>query len=97
MNAVTEGDVAADVTAEVRFDAIFDGNFSSAANDPFLEKLFHAHPEENYLFYLDASLPETLKRHALKAGPRIPAEKMREVIPEGSSLKQTVEQSRSFR
>jgi len=88
------------------FDVIFDGNFSSTADDPFLENLIRAHPEENYLFYLDASLPETLKRHAMKSSPRISAKKMREVyryasptgragevvIPESSSLKQTVDQ-----
>ena len=42
------------------FDVIFDGNFTATAHDPFLEKLLSAHPEENYLFYLDASLNETL-------------------------------------
>jgi thymidylate kinase len=88
------------------FDVIFDGNFTATAHDPFLEKLFHAHPEENYLFYLDASLHETLKRHETKSNPRISIEKMREVyeyasptgreeevvISESSSLEQTVEQ-----
>ncbi len=79
---------------------------TATAHDPFLEKLFHTHPEENYLFYLDASLHETLKRHETKCNPRISIEKMREVyeyasptgreeevvIPESSSLEQTVEQ-----
>jgi len=88
------------------FDVIFDGNFSATANDPFLEKLLAAHPEENYLFYLDATLNETLKRHETKTNPRISADKMKEVykfasptghekevtIPESSSLEQTVEQ-----
>src|SRR5215472_1339685 len=91
---------------QLGFDVIFDGNFTSTAHDPFLEKLFRAHPKENYLFYLDASLPETLRRHGTKSNPRISAEKMREVyknasptgreeevvIPEDSSLEQTVEQ-----
>ncbi|HYW25491.1 MAG TPA: AAA family ATPase [Terriglobales bacterium] len=88
------------------FDVIFDGNFTSSAHDPFLEELFRAHPKENYLFYLDASLTETMRRHGTKANPRISTEKMREVyknasptgreeevvIPEDSSLEQTVEQ-----
>jgi hypothetical protein len=71
-----------------------------------LEKLFQAHSGDNYLFYLDASLPETLRRHETKSYTRILASKMREVykyaspagrkeevvIPESSSLGQTVEQ-----
>jgi predicted kinase len=89
------------------FDVIFDGNFTADAHDPFLERLFQAHPRENYLFYLDASLPETLLRHETKSYTRISADKMCEVykyasptgrkeevvIPESSSLEQTVEQS----
>jgi len=88
------------------FDVIFDGNFTATAHDPFLEKLFSAHPEENYIFYLDASLNETFKRHETKSHPRISTDKMKEVykyasptghekeviIPERSSLEQTVEQ-----
>jgi hypothetical protein len=88
------------------FDVIFDGNFTADAHDPFLEKLFQAHSEENYLFYLDASLLETLRRHETKPYTRISANKMREVykyasptgrkeevvIPESSSLGQTVDQ-----
>ncbi len=88
------------------FDVIFDGNFTATARDPFLEKLLSAHPEENYLFYLDASLNETLKRHETKSHPRISTDKMKEVyqyasptghekeviLPESSSVEQTVEQ-----
>jgi shikimate kinase len=87
------------------FDVIFDGNFRAEGHDPFLEKLFKAHPEENYLFYLDASLEETLKRHKTKSKPRIDTNKMKEVykyaspvghekeviIPQGSSLNETVD------
>jgi hypothetical protein len=90
------------------YDVIFDGNFASDTHDPFLEKLFQAHPKENYLFYLEASLPETLRRHETKASPRITAEKMKEVykyaspvgveqevvIPESSTLDQTVSKIR---
>ena len=88
------------------FDVIFDGNFTATARDPFLEKLLSAHPEETYLFYLDASLNETLKRHETKSHPRISTDKMKEVyqyasptghekeviLPESSSVEQTVEQ-----
>lgn len=45
------------------FDVIYDGNFTATAHDPFLAKLLSAQPEETYLFYLNASLNETLKRH----------------------------------
>jgi AAA domain len=88
------------------FDVIFDGNFTARAPDPFLERLFSAHPRENYLFYLEASLDETLRRHKTKVNPRITTDKMEELyqyasptgyegevlIPEGSSLEQTIEQ-----
>ena len=88
------------------FDVIFDGNFTATVHDPFLAKLLSAHPEENYLFYLDASLNETLKRQETKSHPRISTDKMQEVypyasptghekeviIPQSSSLEQTVEQ-----
>jgi hypothetical protein len=88
------------------FDVIFDGNFTATAHDPFLAKLLSAHAEENYLFYLDASLHETLQRQETKSHPRISTDKMKEVypyasptgheqeviIPESSSFEQTVEQ-----
>jgi hypothetical protein len=87
------------------YDVIFDGNFASDPHDPFLKMLFDAHPEENYLFYLDASLEETLKRHKSKLNPRIDEDKMKEVfkyaspvgleneviIPQDSSIDETVE------
>lgn len=98
---------ASDILIGLRlgFDVIFDGNFTATAHDPFLEKLLSAHPEETYLFYLDASLEETLKRHETKSHPRIAKEKMKEVypyaspighekeiiIPHVSSLEQTIE------
>lgn len=97
---------ASDVLIGLRlgFDVIFDGNFTANADDPFLEKLLAAHPEDNYLFYLDATLHETLMRHETKANPRIDTGKMKEVykyasptgdqrevvIPEDSTLEQTV-------
>jgi predicted kinase len=94
------------IALNLGFDVVFDGNFTAEENDPFLERLFQAHPQENYIFYLDATLPETLKRHATKLNPRISTKKMREVyryasptgrpeevvIPQTSSLDQTVEQ-----
>ncbi|SRR6266545_1144867 len=90
---------------EKGFDVVFDGNFSAKANDPFLKRLFGEHPSENYLFYLDSSLEETLRRHTTKAHPLISTNKMKEVyayaspighesevvVPEHSTLEQTVE------
>jgi predicted kinase len=90
------------------YDVIFDGNFTSDPNDPFLKMIFDAHPDDNYLFYMDASLEETLKRHKTKENARIDTDKMREVyeyaspvglekeviIPQDSSLEETVERIR---
>jgi len=87
------------------FDVIFDGNFRAEERDPFLERLFNCHPNENYIFYLDASLPETLERHKTKTSPRISISKMKEVykfaspighkneivVPESSTLEQTIQ------
>jgi hypothetical protein len=94
------------IALNLGFDVVFDGNFTAEDPDPFLDRLFSAHPRENYLFYLDATLHETLKRRATKLNPRISTKKMREVyryasptgrpeevvIPQTSSLDQTVEQ-----
>ena len=71
-----------------------------------LRRAPRVHLEENYLFYVEARLNETLKRHETKFDPRISTDKMKEVypyasatgheneviIPERSSLEQTVEQ-----
>jgi len=99
---------ASDVLVGLRlgFDVIFDGNFTAENPDPFLDRLFSAHPQENYLFYLDASLRETLRRHGTKSASRISTRKMKEVykhasptglegevvIPQNSSLEQTVDE-----
>lgn len=90
------------------FDVIFDGNFTYDSDDTFLAQLLD-HPGENYIFYLESSLEETLKRHETKMDPRINTDKMKEVyryasptghndevvIPESSSLEQTVEKIRA--
>lgn len=87
------------------FDVIFDGNFTAASRMNFLKRLFAEHPDENYLFYLEASLEETLKRHNTKINSRIDTDKMKEVyqfaspvghkdevvIPEDSSVDETVQ------
>lgn len=45
------------------FDVIFEGNFKVTTHNQMLEKLFNSHQKDNYVFYLDVSLEETLKRH----------------------------------
>jgi guanylate kinase len=92
------------IALEKGFDVIFDGNFSVEKKDPFLDKLFAHHPNENYIFYLEASLDETLERHKTKTNPRISISIMKEVykfaspighkdeivIPESSTLEETI-------
>ena len=60
------------IALNLGFDVVFDRNFTAEDPDPFLDRLFSARPRENYLFYLDATSRETLKRHATKLNPRIP-------------------------
>lgn len=86
------------------FDVIFDGNYNAKEKPDFFNKVLREHPNDNYFFYLDASLEETLKRHVTRADQRIRPEKMMElykfasptdykdevIIPESSSLEDTV-------
>src|ERR1700693_4070435 len=44
------------IALKLGFDVIFDGNFTASEYKDFFDKLFEAHPVENYLFYLDATL-----------------------------------------
>lgn len=86
------------------FDVIFEGNYNVKESPEFFSEVFRFHPNENYLFYLDASLDETLKRHVARVDQRIKSEKMKElykfasptrhkgevIIPETSTLEETV-------
>lgn len=86
------------------FDVIFEGNFKLTTHEPMLKRLFKAHPNENYIFYMDVSLAETLKRHGTRSEQIISEEKMKElygyatpmrhtaeiIIPEDSSPKETI-------
>ncbi|MEK7164290.1 MAG: AAA family ATPase [Patescibacteria group bacterium] len=85
-------------------DVIFEGNFRAETHKQMLDRLFVAHPEENYIFYLDISLVETLKRHDSRLEKLITKERMEELyahalplnypteikVPENSSLQQTI-------
>lgn len=67
------------VGLKLGFDVVFAGNFRAKEPDPFLENLFGLQLSENYLFYLDASLDQTLRRHETRLDRRITSEKMREL------------------
>lgn len=45
------------------FHVVLDGIFAIKLYGPTFEALFQEHAEENYIFYLDTSFEETLKRH----------------------------------
>ena len=86
------------------FDVIFEGNFKIDTHKPLLDRLFELHPGENYIFYLDTSLTETLKRHDMRAEKIISKQKMEElykfttpmnhpmeiIVPETSTLEEIV-------
>jgi adenylate kinase family enzyme len=90
-----------------RYDVILEGilNVQKPGRLDFFENLFRYHPEENYLFYLDASFDETLKRHESRPDKKIEfgEKEMREwwdlaskmghanevVIPENSTIDET--------
>ncbi len=86
------------------FDVIFEGNFKITTHKPMLERLFKAHPNENYVFYLDVSLDETLKRHSKRAEQLITEDEMKNlynyatpmehsseiIVSEESSIEDTV-------
>jgi hypothetical protein len=66
-------------------DVVFEGNFKVDTHRDLLERLFRAHPEENYIFYVDVGLEETLRRHASR--PQIISEeKVRELHPLATPL-----------
>ena len=72
-----------------------------------LGEIFKCHPAENYMFYLDVSLEETMRRHETRivSGPAFDAEKMKSwyamahrsnhrlerIIPENSSLEESLD------
>lgn len=87
------------------YHVILEGIFYSKHYRTMLEQLFVLHPEHNFIYYVDVSLPETLRRHATKPNKDdFGEEEMRrwyierdvlgvageKVIPEASTLEQTV-------
>ncbi len=66
-------------------DVVFEGNFKVDTHRALLDRLFTTHPDENYIFYLDVGLEESLRRHASR--PKvISEEKMRELHPLATPL-----------
>jgi len=87
------------------YDVIIDGIFESHRYGNFFDPVFVKHPKENYMFYFDVSLDETLRRHQTRPQKEHFGEaEMRdwysysdrskhafeEVIPESSSLEETI-------
>ena len=86
------------------YDVIFEGNFKVDTHKTLLDRIFQTHPDENYIFYLDVSLDETLDRHSKREEQLITADEIKglydtttpmghtseTIIPEHSSVDETV-------
>lgn len=48
------------------YDVILEGILSVRAYGKVLDQIFKEHPSENYMYYFDISLEETLKRHQVR-------------------------------
>lgn len=95
---------AIEIAIGAGFDVIFDANFRLLDGGKLPLPLFSFPGATTFAFYLDVSLPETLRRHAGRSDQRLTVEEMRQlyrfaqplgaypetVIPEGSSLDETV-------
>src|SRR4051794_77666 len=66
-------------------DVVFEGNFKVETHIGLLEELFAAHADENYIFYLDVALEETLRRHQNRP-QRISEQEIRELFPATTPL-----------
>lgn len=87
------------------YDVILEGILNIKTDKFMFDKIFAAHPKENYFFFLDVGYDETLRRHETRPekaefgeesmkkwwGWSLPAKHEKEVvIPETSSLEATV-------
>lgn len=92
------------------YDVVMDGIYRPNGYDSPLEKLISGHDGENYIFYFDVSLDETIKRHAGREKSKLFGEKeltewyskptamgydFEYAIPEHSTIEQTLELIRS--
>lgn len=95
---------AIEISIEQGFNVIFDGNFRLRDGGRLPLPLFSFPGATTFVFYLDVSLPETLRRHVNRNDQRLTVEGMKRlyrfaqplgaypetVIPEGSSLDETL-------
>jgi len=87
------------------YDVIYEGILNLKTSGDNLHEFFDAHKEENYLFYLDVSFDETVRRHKTRdKNTEFKAESMKKwwdfasptghaaetIIPESSSLENTI-------
>jgi len=63
------------------FDVIFEGNFRALAGGELPVPLLGFDGATVHAFYMDVSLPETLRRHTMRADQRITAERMVDLYP----------------
>jgi len=88
------------------YDVIYEGILNLKTSENNLNNIFSGHTDENYMFYLDVSLKETLSRHSQRPektefdaiamkewwGYASPSRSSVEtIIPESSSLEETIE------
>ncbi|AKM82354.1 TPA: hypothetical protein DD449_04655 [Candidatus Berkelbacteria bacterium] len=88
------------------YDVILEGILSVKSYNGILEEIFRQHPQDNYIFYFDISLEETIRRHTTRPDKTLMfgEEEMRkwyprahksnheleQIIPEQYSVKETV-------
>ena len=62
------------------YNVILEGILSQKAYATLFEEIFAEHPEENYIFYLDISFEETVRRHKTRTigDPLFGAKEMKE-------------------
>ena len=66
-------------------DVIFEGNFKVSTHGDLLKRILDAHPDDNYVFYLDVSLDECIRRHRTRP-QAITEAKMAELYPTTTPL-----------
>jgi hypothetical protein len=94
------------LSLESGYDVILDGIFHLRVYSDFFTELFDTHSKDNYAFYFDVSLDETLRRHQTRPQQeKFDADAMKQwftdasplgrdieyTVSESSTLKQTVE------
>lgn len=88
------------------YDVILEGILSVHSYSEILEEMFREHPKNNYIFYFEICLKETLKRHAMRPDKHLlfgeeemrkwypnaqkSNHKLEKIIPEKYSVEETV-------